>query len=98
MEPDANFCLYLLLVVAPHLMLLFFFLEKVRRGGYFRRRQSRSRILIDFCVFLVKNKKGIEEIHTKLYSRKLSCRIVSLTAANTKRIFSVSVTKTKMKN
>jgi hypothetical protein len=33
------------------------------------------------------------EGYTKLYSRKLSCRIVSLTAANTKRMFSVSVKK-----
>ena len=34
--------------------------------------------------------------YTKLYSFRLSCRIVSLTAANTNRIFSVSE-KTKMK-
>lgn len=34
-------------------------------------------------------------IYTKLNSRRFSCRIVSLTAANTKRIFSVSVAHVK---
>lgn len=33
--------------------------------------------------------------HTRLYSFKLSCKMVSLTAANTKRIFSVSVAQVK---
>lgn len=33
--------------------------------------------------------------HTRLYSLRLSCRMVSLTAANTKRMFSVSVAHVK---
>lgn len=33
--------------------------------------------------------------HTRLYSLRLSCRMVSLTAANTKRMFSVSVAQVK---
>lgn len=33
--------------------------------------------------------------HTKLYSLRLSCRMVSLTAANTNRMFSVSVAQVK---
>lgn len=33
--------------------------------------------------------------HTKLYSLRLSCRMVSLTAAKTKRMFSVSVAHVK---
>lgn len=32
----------------------------------------------------------IQEPHTKLYSFRFSCKIVSLTAANTNRMFSVS--------
>jgi len=38
-----------------------------------------------FCLYFV-----VYVLHTKLYSFKLSCNIVSFTAANTKRIFSVS--------
>ena len=33
--------------------------------------------------------------HTRLYSFRLSCRMVSLTAAKTKRMFSVSVAHVK---
>lgn len=33
--------------------------------------------------------------HTRLYSLRLSCKMVSLTAANTKRMFSVSVAQVK---
>lgn len=33
-----------------------------------------------------------EESHTKLYSLRFSCKIVSLTAAKTNRMFSVSIT------
>lgn len=34
-------------------------------------------------------------LHTKLYSFRFDCRIVSLTAAKTNRIFSVSVAREK---
>lgn len=38
---------------------------------------------------------GVEVGHTKLYSFRFNCRIVSLTAANTNRMFSVSVAHVK---
>ena len=73
-----------------------------KRVAWWRNRGGgRARAVTQFNFFAFyrekKNKKGIEEIHTKLYSRKLSCKIVSLTAANTKRMFSVSAKQAKNK-
>lgn len=49
------------------------------------------------CAFVQWGRRCASHLspHTRLYSLRLSCRMVSLTAANTKRMFSVSVAQVK---